>query len=102
MLPASRRRRRILSALFVAGGVLLMLAPPNAMPPGTRLKGLLIAPAFLMLGTLGLVYPKAVPDPRPAAGAVGAVAEAGSPGLVLGGCVFALGLAVGAWLAFGR
>jgi hypothetical protein len=72
------------------------------LPPGARWKALFLAPAFLMLGSLGLVYPKSVPDLRPAAGVLGAVAEAGSPAFMLGGCVFAVGLGIGAWLAFFR
>jgi hypothetical protein len=101
MRAASRFRRRVLSAVFVAASALLLLTPAEYVPPGMRWKGLLAAPAFLLLGAVGLAYPKAVPDPRPPAGAIGAVAEAGSPGLVFGGCVFFVGLAVGAWLAFG-
>jgi hypothetical protein len=101
MQAASRFRRRVLSAIFVIGATVLLLAPAEYVPPGMRWKGLLAAPAFLLLGALGLVYPPAVPDPRPPGGAVAAAAQAGAPGLVFGGCVFFVGLAIGAWLAFG-
>jgi hypothetical protein len=103
MQPASRRRRRILAAVFIAGGVLILcVAPSEYLSAGMRWKGLLVAPAFVLLGLTGLIYPRAIPDPRPSAGAVGAVAEAGSPGLVVGGIAFFTGLAVGIWLAFIR
>jgi hypothetical protein len=102
MQAASRFRRRTLSAAFVAASSLILLLPPAFVPPGMRWKGLLLAPAFLSLGAVGLVYPQAVPDPRPPGGAIGAVAEAGAPGLVFGSCVWFLGLAFGAWLAFAR
>jgi hypothetical protein len=102
MQAASQFRRRVLSAVFVAASCLILLASPEYVPPGMRWKGLLVAPAFLLLGAVGLVYPQAVPDPRPPGGAIGAVAEAGSPGLVLGGCVFFVGIGVGAWLAWGK
>src|SRR5262245_2691273 len=102
MQRESRFRRRLLSAAFVALAVVILLAPAEYVPPGMRWKGLLAAPAFLLLGLVGVFYPKAVPDPRHPAGAVGAVGEAGAPGLVFGGCVFFVGLCVGAWLAFFR
>jgi hypothetical protein len=100
MQAGSRFRRRALSVVLLAVSTLILMAPPEYVPPGMRWKGLLAAPAFLLLGAVGLVYPKAVPDPFPPSGAIGAVAEAGSPGLVFGGCVFFVGLCIGAWLAF--
>ena len=102
MQASSRFRRRALSAVFVAAGCLILLAPPEYIPAGIAWKGLLCAPALVLLGAVGLVYPRAVPDPRPPGGAIGAVAEAGSAGLVFGGCVFFVGLGFGAWLAFWR
>jgi hypothetical protein len=88
----------VLSAIFVIAAGVLLQAPADDLSPGMRWKILLVAPAFLLLGAVGLVYPKAVPDPHPPAGAVGAAAEAGAPGLVFGGCVFFVGLAIGTWL----
>jgi hypothetical protein len=102
MLAASRRRRRLLAALFAVGGAFLLLVPEAYVPPSLYGKGLIAGPAFLLLGLTGLVYPAAIPDPRPPGGAVAAAAQAGAPGLVFGGCVFFLGLGIGAWLAFAR
>jgi hypothetical protein len=101
MQAASRFRRRLLSVVFIALSSIVLLTPAEYFPPGMRWKGLLAAPAFLLLGAVGLLYPPAVPDPRPPGGAIGAVAEAGAPGLVLGGCVFFVGLGIGVWLVFG-
>jgi hypothetical protein len=101
MQAASRFRRRVLSAVFIVAPSLLLMAP-SEYTAHVRWKILLAAPPFLLLGVVGLVYPAAVPDPRPPSGAIGGVAEAGSPGLVFGGCVFFVGIAIGAWLAFGQ
>ena len=100
MRAASRLRRRLLSAGFVAAAMLMLLIALEDLAPSMRWKALLCAPPCLLLGLVGLVYPWAVPDPRPPAGAIGAVAGAGTPALAFGGCVFFVGIAIGVWLLF--
>lgn len=73
MQPGSRLRRRALSVGFLALSTVILLAPPEGCTPGVRWKGLVAAPAFLLLGAVGLVF---------------------------GGCAFFGGLCLGAWLAF--
>jgi hypothetical protein len=94
---ASRLRRRLLAASFLVLGSVILLVPAEFMSPSMRWKGLLLAPAFLSLGLTGLLFPRSVPDPYPPGGAVSAVAEAGSTGLVIGACAFFIGLGIGVW-----
>jgi hypothetical protein len=87
---ASRWRRRVWGGVLFAGGVaLLMFQQPNWM------VGTLGGPALAMFGLSGVVYPLAIPDPRPELGVLQGWADVSRKEARVGFIAMGLGFLIG-------
>lgn len=80
-----------LSAILLS----LVLTSHGTLGASMRWKMLLFGPAILFLGISGAIYLPSLPDPKPVGGPIGAVGEAGSPAMIVGGALIFIGLGLG-------